>query len=949
MHVFDVFFSEEMENLKLDKKNFNYVKCNFFDDSGGTSLFHINVQALSNKVDQVNLFLSDFNLDIVCLSEHWLNDLNLKSVNLYGYILASYFCRSLSVHGGVCIFLKKDIKFKSLTVDDFCQEFHSEFCAVELPDVKVVVIVIYRSGIHGNFQLFLLNLEHLLLKFTKKTYKTILVGDFNIRFDSDSTDLLQFSNLLDSFGLEVTISDYTRVTQFTSTCIDNIVTDIDCNNRRVGVYEPSIADHRGQYLVMKDRLNNNKPSYVTRRIITDKSLSEFRYVLSTACWDTFFSLKDANKMADWLIHLYNGSVKQCFKLKKCNPDKPPVRWFNQDLMSYRDFVSAARTVCEVTDDPGLWVSFKNIKKNYINSIKHVKKSSYDHFINNSRNKSRDCWKLVNYECNRKNRKNIDVEIVSEDFNKYFSSVAENIIKNIDLLSHCSSYFLKFLPPHRFSFFLFPVTELEVFTTINSLKRSSATDAFELNDLMLKESAELLVEPLTVLINGCFLQGIYPDILKISKIVPLHKKGDTDVIDNYRPISIIVIFSKVFEILLGERLYQYLEKNNLLHSMQFGFRSKKSTNSALLEVVRGIVEGLESGKHISLTLCDLSRAFDCVSHELLLEKLTFYGIRGVPLQLFQSYLSYRKQFVVVNESKSNFEYVKHGVPQGSVLGPLLFIIYINDLCYYMQPLCKIILFADDTSFISANFNLDLLCGQAHNIVKKAQSWFSSNQLQLNDGKTKNLIISSNNRLISGDSCKLLGVTIDDSLTWNIHIVELSKKLSNVLFLLRKLSENINTDTLISVYFGLFHSLISYCTVLWGNASNALQIFKLQKRAIRLIAHIGPRDHCKPYFRKYNIMSLPSIYIYQTLREIHSNRYKCIKNSDLHSYGTRYSHQMVVPRYRLVKSKKNSLNVGLYNILPKCLKICNDFRFKMEIKKILLNNCFYTVEEFINKYK
>lgn len=937
-----------MKDQKINNVDLNCGKCSSFNVDDGTSLFHINVQALSNKVDQVNLFLSDFNLDILCITEHWLNESCLKSINLYGYILSSYFCRSLSVHGGVCIFLKKDIKFKRLMVDEFCQEFHSEFCAIELPDIRTNVIVVYRSGVNGDFRCFLLRLELLLVRVAKKTYKTVLVGDFNVRFDCSSADLLQFLNLIDSFGLEITITDFTRVTRFSSSCIDNIITDIDRGDRRVGVYEPNIADHRGQYLILKGHLKN-KTSYVSKRIINDASLSEFLYILSMTCWDDYFSLNDVNEMANWLIDLYNCSVKQCFKLKRCKTDRAPVRWFNRDLIDHRNFVSAARTICEVINDPSLWARFRNIKKNYENSIKYVKRTAYNDFINTSRNKSKDCWRLINYECNRKNRHSINVEINANRFNKYFSSVADTIIGNVGLLSHNSSYFLKFLPPMNCSFFLFPVTEYEVFSTINSLKRSSAVDAFELNDIMLKKSVELLVGPLTLLINSSFTQGIYPDIFKISKVVPLYKKGDTDVIGNYRPISIIVVFSKVFEILLKNRLYRYFEKNNLLHTMQFGFRSKKSTSKALLEIVGDIVGGLELGEHSTLTLCDLSKAFDCVSHELLIEKLSFYGVRGVPLRLFQSYLTNRKQFVQVNNSNSSFEYIRNGVPQGSVLGPLLFIIYINDLCYYMQSHCKTVLFADDTSFISRNVNFDLLCDRASDVVKISQIWFSTNNLKLNDDKTKSLTISSNSKLTSGRSCNLLGIVVDDSLTWNTHICELSRKLSSGLFLMRSLSTSVDTNTLVGVYFGLFHSLISYCTVLWGNASKALQVFRMQKRAIRLIAHIGPREHCQPYFRKFNIMPLPCIYVFQTLTHIHSNRYKYIKNADLHSYGTRYSDQILLPRCRLVKSEKNSLDIRLYNILPKYLKCLNDSQFKREIKKILLSVCFYSVEEFVDSFK
>lgn len=349
-------------------------------------------------------------------------------------------------------------------------------------------------------------------------------------------------------------------------------------------------------------------------------------------------------------------------------------------------------------------------------------------------------------------------------------------------------------------------------------------------------------------------------------------------------------------------------------------------------------------HTALTLCDLSKAFDCVSHEILLEKLHYYGIRGVPLSLFTSYLTNRKQCVSINNSTSSFQNVKHGVPQGSVLGPLLFIIYINDICNYLLP-NKCILFADDTTLICSGKNFDDLEASSNLIEKKAQEWFTSNKLMLNEGKSQKLFLSSNNNLVNGSSVNLLGIRFDDKLNWSCHVNMLRHKLCSIIFLLRQLKDIIHINTLKSTYFSLFHSQLTYGILLWGNSDFALQIFRQQKKAIRIIANAGYRDHCQPLFIGLGIMSLPSLYIYTVLLEIHKNISVYSTQSDVHNYNTRNANNLRTACFRLTKSQKNSLNLNLYNILPTHIKNLNVYQFKKQLKRHMLQHCFYTTEDYL----
>lgn len=295
--------------------------------------------------------------------------------------------------------------------------------------------------------------------------------------------------------------------------------------------------------------------------------------------------------------------------------------------------------------------------------------------------------------------------------------------------------------------------------------------------------------------------------------------------------------------------------------------------------------------------------------------------------------------------SSFLPLKHGVPQGSVLGPLFFICYINDLPSYMSP-NKCSLFADDTTLVCSHTSLLELDRLSSAMEGRAQSWFSANNLLLNRQKTQKIIISSNNTVTTGNSVTLLGITIDDRLDWSSHVDVLCKKLSSIVFLLRNLKSILNLSILKNVYFALFHSKLLYGITLWGNSCHAQRVFRVQKRVIRTMLGLGYRDSCRPHFMNLCIMPLPCVFIYASLINIHDNKSTLLTHSDVHSYPTRNANCLRTNRFRLNKSKNNSLDLHLYNHLSIGLKKMDSRSFKHNIKSILTENCFYSREEFLS---
>lgn len=611
----------------------------------------------------------------------------------------------------------------------------------------------------------------------------------------------------------------------------------------------------------------------------------------------------------------------------------------------RDTLASIKTICDTTKNPTDIAAYNSYKTIYKQSITLTKSNAYHNFIQNSTNKIKSSWRIVNFERNSPNLSNsCHTDTNPNIFNEYFCTVADNLIKSLSKSNTDPAEYLNHVPAVTCSFFLEPVTHFDVIDAVNALKNTNSFDIHDINTRIIKETIDYFLHPLTNLINACFSEGVFPDVFKTSKVIPVYKKGDVDDPGNYRPISLISTFAKIIEIILKNRLSKYFEKYGLLHKYQFGFRSKCSTIEAVCQIVSEIVEGLESGKHIGLTLCDLTKAFDCVDHKLLLSKLEFYGIRGVPLALFESYLSNRQQCVFLNNNLSNRKGVQHGVPQGSVLGPLFFIIYINDLFFYLFPY-SIIMFADDATLVNSSKNISELNYICNKTEKLAEIWYNDNKLNFNKSKTQNLIVSTKINDNPYQTVKLLGIHIDNKLSWSVHIEHLCSKLSSYVYLLRQLKKVLQIDTLLTVYYSLIHSHLSYGVTIWEPSREAIRVFRLQKQAIRILANAKYREHCQPLFKRYGIMPLPCLYIYYSLLHIHKHKDKYITFAEYHTHSTRTSNHIRPPFLRLTKSKKNSPNVNLYNKLPIAWKMFREIKFKATIRKHLLKHCFYTVEEFM----
>ena len=375
-------------------------------------------------------------------------------------------------------------------------------------------------------------------------------------------------------------------------------------------------------------------------------------------------------------------------------------------------------------------------------------------------------------------------------------------------------------------------------------------------------------------NMSFSEGECRDFLKLSSVIPIYKKDSKLLVANYRPISLLSNINKILEKLMFKRLYSFLESKKCIYDLQFGFRQKHSTNHALLSMTQQIKDNIDKGNIAVGVFVDFQKAFDTVNHQILLKKLEHYGVRGVTNDWFSSYLANRQQFVSIGNIKSDVKSIAHGVPQGSVLGPLLFLIYINDLNKCIR-FCSTRHFADDTNLLyiidksktrnrnpTRKLNIDL---------KALSHWLLANKISLNATKTE-LIYFRNKKteipnskirlngikLSATNHIKYVGITFDEFLTFKDHITLLNAKLKRANNLIAVARYYVSKTLLTQIYYGQFYSHLTYGCQLWGQNENAIeQTITLQKKAVRLISFEHFQASSDPLFKNLSMLKLVDI--------------------------------------------------------------------------------------------
>ena len=580
-----------------------------------------------------------------------------------------------------------------------------------------------------------------------------------------------------------------------------------------------------------------------------------------------------------------------------------------------------------------------------------KKDYYKKYFTENKNNIQKIWKGIKEIINIKPKnfdhptclQHGDVNItdpiaISNSFNDYFTSIADKILDKRKY-GGTKSY-RDFLANRLTENFVFKeCDENEIKSIISSFQISKSSGPNSIPTFLLHLLKDQICSPLLKIFNLSLHTGEHPDILKISKTIPIYKKGSRLQVSNYRPISLLSNLNKILEKIVHCRVYKFLDDFQCLYSLQFGFRKKHSTNHALIEITETIRQALDDKKMACGVFVDLQKAFDTVNHDILIAKLEHYGIRGTANKWFSSYLNNRTQYVSILGFDSSTKTVPHGVPQGSVLGPLLFLIYINDLQSAIKN-SKVFHFADDTNLLNISNSYRKMEKMVNADLKMLYSWLLANKISLNCDKTEIIffrkpgakapvlkIKMNGHRIFPSVSIKYLGMHLDEFLNGSFHANILSKKLKRANGMLCKARHYVQKDDLRTLYFAIFSSHLIYASQIWGQVTNTFnrKIFKLQNRALRIISFSDFGAKTNPLYSNLNILKLRDQIVLQNCLFIHDalNNIapRCFNDyfkhtRDIHTIPTRHANIGC-----LFPSQYGTIRYGICSITNNCISNWN----------------------------
>ena len=796
--------------------------------------------------------------DIFLINESKLDDsLNDNCINIPNYNVIR---KDRTRHGGgVAIYINENLSY---CLRDDLVPVDLEMLCIELKfqmSKPFLICTWYRPP---NTDMSLLHkYEEFLTNADAEFNELIILGDLNCDYSVDLgcdtvSENLKFVNSL--FNLEQMINEPTRITQSSRTLLDVVLTNYPDRITSSGVIHLGISDHSLIYCVRKI---NSQPKFGHKKIKyrDTKSFDTKKFVdcLKQVQWETFFSNSDPNKSWGMFYKVLVDLLNSHSPMKTKRIRLKAIPWLTNDikkLMHSRDFYKKRAAKFSNPQD---WEKYKSLRNQVTSEIRDSKAKFYKENIQNSKKDPKKAWKLVNELLSSSPRSNtiplinkdgkelINHKEIAEVFNQYFSTVGANLAK---LVGSTNTSHMKFVKQTNCKFSLQPISISQVTKLISSLDTNKSTGIDNLSAKILKVIGEAIAPHLTHIFNLCIYHGKFINEWKVAKVTPIFKGGSRSDLGNYRPISILPILSKIFEKLIFNQMYDYLYSNNLLETNQSGFRPLHSTATCLLKQVNDWLRNIDNGLINGIVQIDIKKAFDSVDHNILIEKLTAYGFCNTTIDFFKSYLSNRTQHCIVNNIITSATTITHGVPQGSVLGPLLFLLYINDL-----PNClkysDYSLYADDTQIYSASSNCSELSDRLNCDLLLLQNWLDTNKLNLHPDKTKCILIGSHQRLkgqtlditiddhsiTPSNEIKSLGVMLDNNLKWNAHVNLILKKTRSALGALKRIKPFVPRENLIQLYNNLVTPYFDYCCEVWGDLNQGLadKLQKIQNRAARII--------------------------------------------------------------------------------------------------------------------
>ena len=853
-HLTDIDKFHRLNNYSFDNTN-RLLMCSGdiesnpgpVDKSQDLCVIHINVQSLKHKIDLIEAESSAF--DIITISESWLsqND-NNNSIRLTNFHQPIRRDRPNDPHGGVAIYVRNNLYCKARP-DLEIQDLEAVWVETKQNQESILIGSFYRPP-NSVVQYWTL-IRDSLTKVNNTGLKFIVLGDFNSNWIATPSPHLL--NLINIFQLTQCITEPTRVTDTSSTCIDLIMLQSQHLITKSEVLPEICSDHRVPCVYIRNR----KPQGNTfkRTIYNYKKLDhkKFNDLLSKVNWVSVLLDENINHSALNFSNILMDTGKSCTPTKRIKVCKKDALWITDEIKLLISEKRKAHKLAKLHNNTIYWANFRRIRNDLTKKIRE-RKAEYLNELDNrisdcSNFNSKEWWKLVKTFMSKKGIETDEIPPLEFNGTVYYSNKDKAEILNTffslqSTIPHDNDPIPNITITDGPVLTNIEITENDVSTAIGNLDINKAVGPDLIHNCLLKAAQAHITKPLTRFFNRCLNEGIFPESWKTAHVTPLHKKGAKEICSNYRPISLLSCVGKLLESCIHKYVFKFLSENNIITQAQSGFIPGDSTTNQLLCIYDDLCSSFDRGLTTQAVYLDITKAFDRVWHKGLLAKLNACGIQGPLLKWFQNYLKDRKQAVVIKGEKSQFKTISAGVPQGSVLGPLLFVVYINDIVRDLHSTIK--LFADDTSLSLSLENPYIRANTLNEDLKTVANWAKDWKVEFNERKTEVVnfiqgpddceeILLNNVHLENFNKHKHLGLTLQCNFKWDTHIGLISSKINMLLSCLTSYKYRLGRKSLVTLYKAYIMPHFDYADVIWDSCSDTLSIAleNLHLQALRTI--------------------------------------------------------------------------------------------------------------------